>query len=183
MTDAELLAEEQRKYRRMWGMDSYREVSPGLNIAPRVHDLLGLVPGMSLIDFGCGEGKAADWFRAQGLRVTALDLVPLRPDVLEACLWDLPALTADVGFSADVLEHIPEPKVPDVLANMRRCVSRAAFTVATVRCAHGRRVGEVLHQTVRPVHWWRKQMREHWARVEHHETDREWRHLFIVEDR
>lgn len=34
----------------------------------------GLRPGMALLDMGCGRGRHAQWFSAQGLRVTGIDL-------------------------------------------------------------------------------------------------------------
>lgn len=172
---------ERAKYAKMWALPSYRTRSPGLAIAPLAYDLLGMGPGHTLIDYGCGEGKAVDWFRAQGVACVGVDLVPLRSDVVEACLWDLPEdMSAGYAFSADVLEHLPPERVMDALRGIReRTRHAAAFTVATVQDGHGPKVGEVLHLTVEPAEWWEERLREVWATVEHHPGEPAWRHLFI----
>lgn len=173
---------ERAKYEKMWSKPSYRRRSPGLDAAPQVFDLLGMKQMETLIDYGCGEAKATDWFRGQGLTVHPLDLVPLRPDVIEACLWDLPDLPiTDYAFCADVMEHIPPEHVDAVLAGIReRTRIAGAFQIASIECAVGRRHGETLHLTVQPRSWWQNKLEEHWSAVEHHPTDKKWRHLFLV---
>lgn len=182
MFDADAL-EEQRKYRKMWATPDYRRNSPGLNLAPRALGLLGVYGGDSVRDYGCGVPHAVDYFRRMGLEASGVDLVALREDVVEACLWDLPS---DMGptkwaYCADVLEHLPESRVPAVLAGIRaRTVSGAAFSVASTPCKCGRRFGEVLHLTVRPVEWWGERMAEHFRTVATHGADKPWRHILIA---
>lgn len=174
--------EERRKYAKMWSIDDYRRNSPGLNIAPTALDLLGAMPGQSIIEYGCGDGRALDYFTSRDMDATGVDLMALRPDIIEASLWELPEdLAADFAFCADVLEHIPPERVAEALAAMReRTGVAAAFTVATIGCTVGERHGEDLHLTIRPAWWWWREISKCWGSVEHHHTDREWRHLFIV---
>lgn len=180
-----LARQEQAKYRRMWGVPDYRRHSPGLQLAPAVWEHFGRPQCGTLIDYGCGEGRAMDWFAERGLEVSGVDLVALRPDVVEATLWDLPdnGLLSDYAYCADVLEHIPESRVYDALLGMwMRTEGMAALSVATVDCTVGRRHGEQLHLTVEPVEWWDDVIGDVWDAVERFETDRDWRHLYICWD-
>lgn len=179
-----LAEEERRKYEKMWAREDYRRNSPGLNIAPVVLELWGAGPGASLVDWGCGEGKAVDWFRGQGLSAIGVDLVPLRADIIGGCLWDIGALpsvvSGEFSFCADVMEHVPEGKVAEVLRGIAsRTTTAAAFTIASIGCTCGRRAGEALHLTIKPREWWKEELLRYFREVEYHPTDRKWRHLFI----
>lgn len=156
-------ATEKAKYERMWAVEAYSKNSPGLTIAPTALRELDLRSGDTLLDFGAGRGVAVDWFRERGIDATGIDLVPLRPDITEACLWNLPPIASvDYGFCADVMEHIPLDKVDDVLAGIRRLVTKGAFfQIATRPDRMGALIGETLHLTVQPKKWWVDKLREH----------------------
>lgn len=176
MADDERLTEK-AKYERIWADPGYRRNSPGLNVAPFAFDVLGLMPGDSLIDYGCGEGKAVDYFRRREIKAKGVDIVKLRPDVTEACLWDMPKMQADYAFSADVLEHLPEHRVPEVLQAIRDRTKREGFfTIATCDDVHGDRIGETLHLTVQPIEWWREVLGGIFTDVAIGQGDREWRY-------
>jgi 2-polyprenyl-3-methyl-5-hydroxy-6-metoxy-1,4-benzoquinol methylase len=182
MTDP-IAAAERTKYERMWSQPEYRRNSPGLNAAPAAFHALAMRAGRSLTDYGCGEGRALDWFRGRGIHAKGVDIVALRPDVTEACLWDLPAGLgeADYAYCADVMEHLPEQHVPTVLRAIGDRTREAGyFTVATVPCKLGRRHGETLHLTVRPRVWWEARFREAWREVRCSTGDRDWRLVFEV---
>ncbi len=157
-----LARRERDKYRRLWQHDEYRLASPGESCAERALALLGARAGESIADFGCGTGRASVVFRRHGLAVRAIDHAEncLDPGVelpLEiACLWDIPRGPAtDYGFCADVMEHIPMPRVDAVLAGIAARVRRATyFRIATVPDACGKLIGEPLHLTVEPAEWW-----------------------------
>jgi SAM-dependent methyltransferase len=174
-----LVADERRKYAKMWSKPQYRINSPGLNVAPAAAEWLWMEPGGSVIDYGCGEGKALDWFNANGYHATGVDIISLRPDVIEVCLWSLPETLSpsDYGFCADVMEHMPPERVDDVLAGIRARTRKAAFfSVANSECTVGKRHGETLHLTRQPVEWWAGKVRQYWPRVEVRQGDREWRY-------
>ena len=179
MTEIDPLADREReKYRKMWSIKSYRETSPGLNVAPLALEKLGMRAGDSVLDFGCGEGLAIDWFEERDISAMGVDIVSLRPDIVEGCLWSLPEnLTpADFVFCADVLEHIPEEKVDAVLRAIFDHADQGAFmTVATIGCIHGIRHGEVLHLTVKPIEWWADKIQALWPKVEIGRGDKSWR--------
>ena len=95
------VAEHERdKYTRMWADASYRVNSPGLNAAPEGFKKLGCSSGETLIDYGCGEARSTAWFKSQGLDAQGVDLVQLKPDVIQACLWDLPKMSSDYAYCA-----------------------------------------------------------------------------------
>ena len=107
----------------MYAQDAYHRVSPGRNLAPHVYEQLSPETGDTLIDFGCGLGRATEFFGQKGLRATGVDFVNvLEMDVpfVRACLWDLPDLSCDWGFCADVMEHIPTAKVDDVASEAEK---------------------------------------------------------------
>lgn len=168
---------ERDKYARIWADTHYHQNSPGLNVAPMAFDVLGLMPGDSLIDYGCGQGKAVDYFRKRQIDAKGVDIVKLRPDVTEGCLWDLPRMQSHYAFSADVLEHIPEDKVRASLEGIRdRTRKEGFFTIATCDDVHGDRIGETLHLTVQPIEWWRDLLQDIYSDVAIGQGDREWRY-------
>ena len=150
------LAEHERvKYERMWARPEYHVCSPGELSAPDAIQTFGRLG--TVIDFGCGDGKAIHLFRKAGYRAIGVDHVSLMPDTVQSCLWSLPAdlPVADFGYCADVMEHIPPERVDDVLVNIARHVSRMAyFRIATTPDVMGKLIGETLHLTVQPAHWW-----------------------------
>ena len=168
----------------MWRDPRYRVNSPGLNIAPFALEKLEAVAGDTIWDFGAGEGKAFDYFWSQKVEAGGIDIVSLRPDIWEACLWSLgPQFKpATFVFSADVLEHLPMDKVDAVIENIRRLSTKGAFvTVAEVDDVHGARIGETLHLTIKPPSWWDLRFRQQFSRIEQGQGDREWRYWFHLQ--
>ncbi len=55
---------------------------------------------------------------------------------------------------ADVMEHLPEDRVPAALASMATYCQRIAFKVANFPSV----LGENLHLTRQPVDWWLRTM-------------------------
>lgn len=174
----ELAASEADKYRRIWELDDYRKNSPGLRNLPKFYANCGLTPGDLIGDYGAGSGRAALALRENGYRVRMVDFAEncLNPEVREAllpgwldfqvaCLWQLPAdpEPVDVFFCCDVLEHIPEERVDDVLDALAANSKRGGFlAISTVPDGYGARIGETLHVTQRPVEWWRPKIEARW---------------------
>lgn len=161
-----LAASERAKYERMWALPEYRVWSPGEDSAEEAMSIFGT---SSVIDFGCGEGRALDKFLGAGMETVGIDLVRLREEgVIEACLWDLP-VELDIaawGFCADVMEHIPTDKVDAVLSNIAGKVRLGCyFRISTEPDGMGALIGERLHLTVRDAIWWGKRVQEHFAQV------------------
>jgi SAM-dependent methyltransferase/uncharacterized protein YbaR (Trm112 family) len=93
--------------------------------------MLRLAPGETVLDLGCGAGKLALYAGSRGARPAGLDVAPFflpraSRDVL-LVLGDLRRLPFRKGafpraYSLDVLEHLDEPGVREVLLEARRTV-------------------------------------------------------------
>jgi SAM-dependent methyltransferase len=100
--------------------------------------MLGLgTPGAParVLDLGCGAGKFALHAAAQGARVTGIDLAPFflpravaGLDLVQGDLRRLPFRkgTFDAGYTLDVLEHLDEPGVVEILVEARRVMKPGA---------------------------------------------------------
>lgn len=102
--------------------------------ADMMRRMLRLMPGESVLDLGCGAGKLALYALARGGRPAGLDVAPffLPRAVREVglVLGDLRRLPFRKGafpraYSLDVLEHLDEAGVKEVLLEARRCVGDA----------------------------------------------------------
>lgn len=169
----DLEAKEKDKYRRIWEKDEYRINSPG---ALSVAEFMTNVPwqqGDTVVDFGCGTGRAARIMRHMGLKVWALDFCPTAIETppltaplefIEANLWDLPQRERfDWIFSADVLEHLPEEKVQAALDGMARWTRKGGYLqIACFEDGCGNMIGEKLHLTVHPSNWWYPEVADRW---------------------
>jgi hypothetical protein len=63
------------------------------------------------------------------------------------------------------MEHIPEDKVDEVLANIRRTVSACYFNIATRQDNFGKYIGDTLHLTVKSAEWWVRQVQKHFSQT------------------
>lgn len=100
--------------------------------ADMMASMLGLRPGQRVVDLGCGAGKMALFASGLGTHATGLDAAP----------YFLPAAAAAVGlargdlrrlpfrkgsfeaaWSIDVLEHLDEPGVAELLVEARRVLA------------------------------------------------------------
>jgi hypothetical protein len=149
------------KYRLLWSTAAYRQFSPGEQLVERFCDL---TPANStVIDFGCGTGRAGMALSKKGHDVTLVDFAENCRDPgsmklpFEECDLTKPIpLRADYGFCTDVMEHIPPKEVELVIRNIMECVQGALFQISTVPDSMGGLIGKPLHLTVRDHQWWRQ---------------------------
>ena len=101
--------------------------------ARMVSRMLGLTPGDSVLDLGSGAGKFATHFAKEGASVCGVDMAPffLRSAIesVNLVVGDMRRLplrngSAPRAYSLDVLEHLDEDGVREVLLEARRAVKR-----------------------------------------------------------
>ena len=102
--------------------------------ADMMRRMLSPSAGEAVLDLGCGAGKMALYASASGARAAGIDLAPFflarAKGTVELVLGDLRRLPFRRGaypcaYSLDVLEHLDEPGVVDVLREARRAVGPA----------------------------------------------------------
>ena len=97
--------------------------------ADMMRRMLGAAPGETVLDLGCGAGKMALYAAQGGRRAAGLDVAPFflprAAREVDLVLGDLRRLPFRKGsfpraYSLDVLEHLDEPGVREVLLEARR---------------------------------------------------------------
>lgn len=89
---------------------------------------MGILPGKSVLDLGCGGGDHAAYFAEKGYRATGIDIsakmVELaRSKGIDACVMDIEELTfANESFdgiwAVTSLPHVPKARMPPVVTKM-----------------------------------------------------------------
>ena len=112
----------------------------------------------SMLDVGCGEGHAVDWFNRHGVYAVGIDGLPLnieravhpiiRHD-LKRCPFDMPV---DLVWSCEVAEHIDEQYVDNYL-NTLACGTIVAMTHAVPG------QGGYHHVNEQPAEYWITEMK------------------------
>jgi SAM-dependent methyltransferase len=169
----DLVDAERDKYRRMWARPEYRQHSPGLRMLSKFLDVCDPMPGDSILDAGCGTGRAG-LDLSLFYRVTQLDICDTARD---ADTQAIPFIHKPIHelhdpyfqyfgwiYCVDVLEHIPPELLDRTLAALARATVNGAFLqIACFEDGCGALIGERLHMIVRPPHWWKDQIGRHWT--------------------
>lgn len=157
---------ERDKYRLMWRFDSYRTAAPGEGLWRYFVDLVK--PDSTIIDFGCGTGRAALALAQAGHKVILVDFADNCRDEEALSLpfleWDLSLpcpLRAKYGLCTDVMEHIPPEQVDVVLANIMGSAENVFFQISLVDDVCGALIGQPLHLSVHPYEWWLERLERH----------------------
>lgn len=168
---------EKAKYEKAWKLDDYRKWSPGKSCVPIFLETAKPKQGETMVDWGCGTGKASLALHEAGLDVTPVDFVTgcLDDDIQEVLghkfiehdLSKPIELRSDYGFCCDVLEHVPEEQVDAVLETVLGNSTHVFFQISTVPDHFGSHIGEQLHVTVKPYNWWLRKFAELGCIVHH----------------
>ncbi len=196
---------ERSKYRTIWTHEQYRHFSPGLRAMQKfqVVERFRSVEVKTVLDAGCGSGKLMRYliencgneFDVKGFDIAdnCLDdfFKGREKDFLRVgCLWEPRDFKKnfDAVVCVDVLEHIPVEKVPAVLQNLRRSAAKFCYLGIALSEDHFGPVllGEPLHLTVKPSHWWLDRIREagfpafdEYYIEKNEQGGEEWLHVFI----
>lgn len=152
---------ERDKYRLLWRTEAYRQHSPGELSVARYLEYVRPPPGSTIIDFGCGTGRASIALAKAGCEPILVDFAEnCRDDEaldLPFVEWDMTRpcpLQAPFGYCADMMEHIPTVDVADVVRNIMGSAHLVWFQISTVPDVFGDMIGARLHNTVQPHEWW-----------------------------
>lgn len=160
---------EKPKYDAVWEKPAYRVRNHGVELWNDLWERALLPSVQHPIDLGCGNGALVrQWARTPMKRPVGVDWCAraiegepenwdARADFCVANLWgsepvwsSLPVF--DFGMCADVMEHIPEPRVDPVLERIRSLVDgMVAFKIANFPSNFG--TGE-LHVCQQDYRWW-----------------------------
>lgn len=165
---ARIFRQEDAKYSALWS-NGYKDANWERLAKAAVERVNG---SSSLVDFGCGRGKAMDFFARRGMYCEGVEISSylageLRKDgkwVHHASLDNMPFRDNQfgIGFSNDVIEHVPEELVQPSLNEMARVCSDYLFlSVCPEPSHHLSKDGENLHLTVRPAGWWEAMLRKY----------------------
>lgn len=162
-------AQERDKYAEIWSRPEYREAhSPGVENVDRFMRVIEPSQGSSIIDIGCGSGKAGLEFERRGLKAWYADITDAgldesvdRTRFLQGPLWaPWPTIPRwnnqfDFGFCCDVLEHIPPEYSMLVCDRILENCDVAWLQICNQPDEFGPKLlGEPLHLTVQPYAWW-----------------------------
>lgn len=161
---------EKEKYLKAWDHPEYRKWSPGEQCVDLFFETAKPTKGETLIDWGCGTGRASLKLADAGLTVIALDFASncmddhiqaeVEAEYLSFLEHDLTKpidLRADYGYCCDVMEHIPEEDVDAVLTNILQNSLHVMFQISTVEDHFSKVMDDIdghLHLTVKPYSWW-----------------------------
>ena len=116
--------------------------------ANRIKETIEKHKAQTLLDYGCGQGKQYDHELGWGVEVTLYD-----PAVL--AFAGVPSGTFDGVICVDVLEHVPEDQVRDVIKDVYSHARRFAFFTVCPRPARKTLPdGRNCHLTIKPLIWW-----------------------------
>lgn len=159
--DAEIIKREDEKYSWLY-RHSYSEGSWGKLAKIALYELKShhKNPQLHLIDFGCGRGGAMDFFTKRGINCEGVEISSFLCDKLRSegkrvyhasidHLFMIKDKSYDIGFSNDVLEHVPQNYVGESVSEMARVTRDYLFLrISLTPSKNLSREGENLHLTV-----------------------------------
>jgi hypothetical protein len=116
---------------------------------------IALLKPHSILDYGCGQSRFLDELKL-GYEV---ELVRYDPAIPEFC--QKPGIRADLLVTIDVLEHIEETDLDDVISELSSLSHNAIIIVDTKPATTFLPDGRNAHVTIRSHTWWRERLLKH----------------------
>lgn len=153
ITDERLIAQ----YRELYERKRYGQTAQELALEIQCC-LLDLKPRV-VLEYGSGYSKLVDMLEIGDTRWTHYD--PAIPAI--SCV---PVQSADLIINTDVMEHIPEHDVDDVLAHHRELSPHVFFHITTRAATKILPNGENAHCTVWAANVWLEAIRRHYPEAD-----------------
>lgn len=143
-------------------IEQYRQIHATKTYGRSSEILIGVVqrhiydlpPVRSILDFGCGRSRLVDWLaKIHDARAFRYD--PAIPEFSK-----MPTEKIDLVLCTDVMEHIPEENLPNVIGAIRDLSPNAYFNISCRSATEILPNGENAHCTVRPPRWWADHLRQ-----------------------
>lgn len=133
-----------------WGNTSVKNLR---NLRPAIK----LLHPVSILDYGCGQSPL--------LERLELGYMPemLRYDPAIPKYSTKPTRKAELLLNIDVLEHIPETHLEEVIADMAASCDNAIIIVDMAPAATILSDGSNAHCTLKPREWWEKKLSKHFG--------------------
>lgn len=126
---------------------------------PYIVPLVKILKPKNIIDFGCGQSELHRIVeKLTGIHVSRYD-----PAINELSLLEQNHF--DFLINIDVLEHIPEDGLDEVISNIRKLANQC-FIIIDMRLA--KQIlpdGQNAHVTVMPAEWWEQKLKNHFPFV------------------
>jgi hypothetical protein len=116
---------------------------------------IALLKPRSIIDYGCGQSRFLDELKPSH------DVELIRYDPAIPQFSRKPNIPADLLINIDVLEHIEEGDLDDVMDDLASLSRNAIIIVDTKPAATFLPDGRNAHVTIRPQAWWRDRLLKH----------------------
>lgn len=110
----------------------------------------------SVLDYGCG--KAECWYTFNLKKLWNIEKVGLYDPGVEM-YSQIPSKSYDMTLCIDVLEHIPEHLLDDVLDQIMSLTNKIFFCTISTRLSNKILPnGQNAHVTVKPKEWWKQKL-------------------------
>jgi SAM-dependent methyltransferase len=150
---------EEKKY-----ADLHKEIFTrftGQSLTPHVHEIKSLIDKFeckSVLDYGCGNALE---YLSNKVHETLWGVSAVWYDPNHPTHNHLPDKRFDAVVCTDVMEHIPESAVKDVLFRIfKRAGKFVFFNISTRSAMKTLPNGENAHVTVKPGEWWDQQIED-----------------------
>jgi hypothetical protein len=110
-----------------------------------------------ILDYGCGKSQICRELAGQ----VGAEAVLYDPAI--SALSAKPDAPCDFAINNDVLEHIPEDQLDDIIADIKSLAPKAVFTISVALADAILENGENAHCTVRTPEWWQARLTKHYG--------------------
>ena len=138
--------------------DRYPDYFGGYSLVTFIHEIGYLIKHGNIttaVDYGCGKARA--WKNYDLKRLWNLQEVQLYDPGVEQ--FAKRPTACDLVICTDVMEHVPEDVVDEVLQDVCSLANKAVFFNISTQPASKKLVdGSNAHATVRPRRWWQEKL-------------------------